>query len=192
MKPAAAVVAADAAPYGTRAMRGREVRDERPDDRRRVFEVQARAFGRADEARLVDALRAATHPHVSLVAVEDGAVVGHVFLSPVTLDAAEPSPPLAGLAPVGVLPERRRRGIGSALIRAALERARAQWTAVFLVGDPAYYTRFGFVLAAPRGFSYGDPRFDAALQVLELRPNALTGRSGRVRFHPAFAAEVDG
>jgi putative acetyltransferase len=63
------------------------------------------------------------------------------------------------------------------------------WEAVFLLGDPAYYARFGFRAAAPP-FTFGDPAADPALQLLELRPGVLAGQSGRVRYHPAFVEDV--
>lgn len=164
------------------------IRSEQAADRERVFEVQALAFERANEARAVDQLRAEARPQLSLVALEGDEIVGHVFLSPVTLEGAGPSPSLAGLAPVGVLPERQGRGVGSALVREAIERApRLGWQAILLVGDPRYYSRFGFALAAPMGFRYGHPHFDAALQVRELVAGSLAGRSGRVVYHAAFA-----
>ena len=92
------------------------------------------------------------------------------------------------LGPMAVRPDRQGEGIGGALVRAALAGAgELGWPAVFLVGDPAYYVRFGFELAAPRGFTYGHPHFDPVLQVAVLTAGALDGRSGRVCFHPAFA-----
>ena len=164
------------------------IRWERPADHQRVFEIQSAAFRRRNEAELVVALRRSTSPQVSLIAEQDGRSVGHVFFSPVGFDPPAPSLRAAGLAPIAVEPGSQRRGIGSALVRAGLERCAALgWRAVFLVGSPAYYSRFGFALAAPQGFGYGDPRFDAALQALELEPGALTGCGGRVCFHAAFA-----
>jgi len=159
-----------------------------PSDHPRVFAVHEAAFGRPNEATLVDALRASAHPQISLVADVDGEVVGHVFFSPVSIQPAAHTPPLAGLAPVAVHPTYQGRGIGAALIRAGLQRcSQYDWRAVFLVGNPAYYSRFGFVLAAPLNLTYGDPAFDRALQVVELTRGALDGCRGRVCFHPAFA-----
>jgi putative acetyltransferase len=165
----------------------RTLRAEQPRDHARVHEIVTAAFGRDNEARLVDALRERARPTVSWVAEEADAVVGHVLVSPVVLASAPGTRDLAGLAPVAVDPSRHGVGIGGALVRAALEAAGEQgWRAVFLVGSPAYYARFGFVPAAPRGFTYGDPAVDPALQAIELEPGALAGRSGLVQFHPAF------
>jgi putative acetyltransferase len=163
------------------------VRAELPSDHERVFAINAAAFGRPDEARLVSALRSSASPRISLVAEVDAEVVGHVFFSPVTIESPSAAPPVAGLAPVAVDPEHQGRGAGSKLVRAGLRRCPARgWRAVFVVGDPAYYSRFGFVRAAPMGFTY-DERFDPVLQVIELTPGALDRCRGRVRYHPAFA-----
>jgi putative acetyltransferase len=162
------------------------IRDERPDEVERVHELQTAAFGRRSEADLVDALRASADPQLSLVAEQDGRIVGHAFFSPVTIDATG-SPPAAGLAPVGVWPQDQGRGVGSALVRAGLGRCPALgWQAVFLVGSPAYYGRFGFELAAPRGFHYHSELFDSVFQVIELEADALGGLRGFVRYHPAL------
>jgi putative acetyltransferase len=163
-----------------------EIRPERTSDHERVFAIQAAAFGRPNEARLVSALRGSVHPSLSLVAELDGRLAGHVFFSPLSIEGG--SPPVGGLAPVGVDPELQRRGVGSALIREGLRRSvEVGWRAIFLLGNPAYYARFGFVLAAPLGFHYRDAGFDAAFQVIELEPGALRSSRGLVHFPEAFA-----
>ena len=86
------------------------------------------------------------------------------------------------------MPAVQGRGVGSALIREALERCPAVgWSAVFLLGDPAYYSRFGFVMAAPRGFRYESELFDSSFQVLELADGTLDGSSGWVHYNRAFS-----
>ncbi len=88
---------------------------------------------------------------------------------------------------MGVLPELQRRGIGSALVREGLHQCvDLGWHAVFLLGDPAYYSRFGFVLAAPLGVRYRHESFDPAFQVRELAPGALQGCAGWAHYHEAF------
>jgi len=164
-----------------------EIRPEVATDHARVYEIQAAAFERRNEAELVDRLRDVAAPQLSLVAHEGDQLLGHVFFSPVTIGEPSASPAAGGLAPVAVDPARQRSGIGVALIKAGLAACPALgWQAVFLVGNPAYYSRFGFVLAAPMGFTYGDPIFDAVFQVKELTSGALEGTRGRVHFHPAF------
>jgi putative acetyltransferase len=165
------------------------VRPERPSDHDAVRRVHAAAFTTPHEADLVDALRAGARPLVSLVAEEDGHVVGHVMLSPVELPG-HPDRRLMGLAPLAVLPTRQRSGIGAALMWAGLERCRDIGTgAVVVLGHPAYYPRFGFMPADDHGI--GCPFLDApsdAWMILELEPGHLRGASGTTRWHAAFDA----
>jgi putative acetyltransferase len=122
------------------------LRPARPDDAAAIDALLGAAFGGQDEARLVARLRASGEAVVELVAEEDGAIVGQVMLSRMV----QPEGWLA-LAPVAVAPGRQRRGIGSALVRAAGAAARAGgWQAVVVVGDPGYYGRFGFSVDAAR------------------------------------------
>lgn len=165
------------------------IRPERESDRDAVFDVHARAFGRRAEAELVDALRARAVPQISLVADEAGLAIGHVFLSPVTIgDAAELPAPMA-LGPLAVHPNHQRRGAGSRLVVEALERARrAGHPLVVVLGNPAYYRRFGFVRAALHDLRYERPAPEPAFQVVALSPGALAGRRGLVRYHAAFSS----
>jgi putative acetyltransferase len=147
--------------------------------------VHEAAFGRPDEARLAARLVQEASPLVSLVAEQGEHVVGHVLFSPVRIEG---QPLAAGaLGPVGVLPELQGRGAGSGLIRAGLAACRElDWRLLFVLGDPAYYARFGFALAAPHRLHYASHAFDAAFQVQELVPGALIGHAGWVRYHEAF------
>src|SRR5215204_3326406 len=121
------------------------VRAETVEDIPVIRRVNELAFGQPGEADLVDALRAAARPYISLVAVSEGQVVGHIFFNPVTLEA-EGSDFILGLAPMAVLPEYQRRGIGSRLVRVGLEECRRiGCDAVVVVGHAEYYPRFGFV-----------------------------------------------
>lgn len=164
------------------------IRPETPADHARVDEIEEAAFGRVDEAALVRRLRAAPLETLSLVAERDGALLGHVFFSPVEIDGEGDPPPTVGLAPLAVDPAQQATGVGSALVRTGLRECLAiGWQAVFLLGDPAYYSRFGFELAAPRGFRYESEVFDSAFQVIELVPGALSDCRGWVRYHEAFA-----
>lgn len=131
-------------------------------------------------------LEAAGHATVSLVAEIGGRAVGHVLFSPVALDPEEPGFLCAGLGPVAVLPEFQRRGVGSALILAGLKESRDfGLSGVVLLGDPAYYSRFGFERASESGFrnEYG---VDAPFQFID-----LSGKKSRhdalIRYGPEFA-----
>ena len=124
------------------------IRTERAGDRAAIHGLVEEAFGGPREAKLVDALRNGGALAVSLVAEDEGRLIGHVALSRLK----SPSGALA-LAPVAVSPQRQRRGVGSLLVREALGRARrGDWEIVFVVGDPAYYSRFGFSAEAAAPF----------------------------------------
>jgi putative acetyltransferase len=164
------------------------VRDEAPRDHAAVRAIHASAFGRAAEADLVDALRGRAQPCISLVAAVDDAVVGHIMFSPVTADG-HPHTPLMGLAPMAVQASHRGRGIGSALVRAGLDRCRAlEMHAVVVLGHPGYYPRFGFSPASRYGIRCPYEAPDEAFMLLELRPGALRGVHGAARYHPDFDA----
>jgi len=167
------------------------VRPETDADARRVFDVEQAAFGGPFEPELVEQLRREASPTVSLVALQGDELVGHVFFSPVEVETNPRHLRFGALAPLAVDPPAQARGIGAALVREGLGACRRLgWKGVFLVGDPRYYGRFGFELAAPRGLRYGHPHFDAALQVLELEPGALGGCEGLVLYPPAFGQET--
>jgi putative acetyltransferase len=162
------------------------VRPERPADADAVRRVNDAAFDGPAEGVLVDALRAAGQAVVSLVAEADGLVVGHVLLSPVTVDDAGD---VLGLGPMAVFPAHQRTGVGTALVGAALAAARARGSAaVVVLGHPAYYPRFGFVPASRFGLSSEYDAPDDAFLALELRPGGLAGRRGVVRYRKEFAA----
>ena len=118
------------------------IRAEEQLDRAGVRAVNVAAFETALEANLVDALRDQAEPIVSLVAEDDGVIVGHIMFSPVSL-SGHPALHIMGLAPMAVSPARQRKGIGSALVRAGLERCRRLGIgAVVVLGHPAYLPTF--------------------------------------------------
>jgi len=163
------------------------VRYERTADHSVVFNINARAFGGPNEARLVEALRESARPQISLVALDQGRVVGHIFFSPVTVGISARAWEAIGLAPMAVEPEWQNRGIGSALVRAGLATCLAiRRPVVFVLGHPEYYPRFGFSPAPPLGLRFRGPEFDPAFMVAELEPGALAGRTGEVRYLPDF------
>lgn len=162
------------------------IRAEIPNDRPAIRTVHLAAFHTSVEANLVDALRAQAHPLVSLVALCNGAIAGHILFSPVKL-SGHPQICVMGLAPMGVMPEQQRKGIGSALVRAGLEECRRSGAdAVVVLGYPDYYPRFGFTCADMFGIrcEYNAPR--EAFMALELRSGALAGASGVACYHPVF------
>ncbi len=163
----------------------RSIRLEVPEDLEAIRAVHVGAFPTPLEARLVDLLRAAGRLTVSLVAVVDGTVIGHVGFSPVT--AANGATGI-GLAPVAVAEAHRRQGVAARLIEAGLAACRAasiEWAVV--LGSPHYYGRFGFRPAPAFGLSdeYGG---GDAFQVLEFVPGRLPVGTGLVKYAPEFAA----
>ena len=163
------------------------IRREEPGDEAAVRAVHHAAFPTHAEARLVDRLRVGGKARVSLVAVLDGQVVGHILFSPVCIAA-----PVAlcwglGLAPIAVVPAHQRRGVGSLLITEALAVCRRLSSAfVVVLGKPGYYSRFGFQRASAVGLSneYGA---DEAFMVLELQPGSLPPIGGLVKYAQEFA-----
>lgn len=164
------------------------IRKEHPEDFEAVRRVVEVAFGRADEALLVGAIRASEHyvPAYALVADDSGRIVGHVMLSRVMLRAGDRAETVLALAPVSVAPDRQGQGIGSALVRDVITRADAAGEALVVVlGHPSYYPRFGFTPARAMGINPPTPSFpDDAFMALRLSRDC--GLRGTVEYPLAF------
>ena len=161
------------------------IRPESAADISAIRGVNERAFGSSIEADLVDALRIEGYARLPLVAVAEGQIVGHVLFSRLPIVTPTGTIDALALAPVAVLPEFQRRGIGSKLIAAGLEQCAAMGEMIVIVlGEPAFYGRFGFsaALAAPLECAYACEAF----QALELQPRALRGVTGKVEYPPPF------
>jgi putative acetyltransferase len=157
-----------------------DIRETSKEDRSALHDLHRRAFGGAVEADLVLALLDGDAPLISLGAYDGERLCGHVLFS-----RLEGPPAALALAPVAAQPELQRQGIGSALIRAGLEKARkAGWQSVFVLGEPAYYGRFGFraELAAGATCAWSGPY----LQALELKEGALQNYSGPLIYAAPF------
>lgn len=167
------------------------IRSETPADHSAVRRINELAFGTANEANLVDALRACTDPFISLVAVKDEEIVGHIFFSPVSIESENATFTAMGLAPMAVLPQYQKQGVGSALVEAGLKECmRIGHYVVIVVGHAEYYPRFGFTPARAKGLSCEFDVPDDVFMVAELSPGALNGRQGLVRYHPEFKKHV--
>lgn len=164
------------------------IRPEVERDRAAVHALNVSAFDGPAEAALVDLLRDRAQPLISLIADEDGAVVGHIMFSPVAL-SGHPALGIMGLAPMAVAPAHQRRGIGSALVRAGLDECRQRGIdAVVVLGHARFYPRFGFAPAVARGIrsEYDVP--DDTFMVLELHKGSLDGKSGTASYHEVFGS----
>ena len=171
---------------GRSTVRRVQVRDELPGDEAVIRRANELAFGRAEEADLVDALRASGAVTLSLVAVVEGQIAGHILFSPVAIEGARGT--MIGLAPMAVLPSHQRRGIGSALVREGIDRLRREGHgAIVVLGHPEYYPRFGFTRARSFGLTCEFECPDEAFMALELVKGALAN-GGFVRYRPEFSA----
>lgn len=164
------------------------IRSETDADHAAIRAVVDAAFAQAPQAsgtesRIVDALRRDGALSVSLVADIDGRIAGHVAISPVSIEGTTG---WHGLGPVAVAPTDRGHGVGSALVQAALSELRTAGSlGCVVLGEPGYYSRFGF--DAVEGLSYpgAPPGYFMALAFGETVPR------GVVSYHPAFASVDD-
>jgi putative acetyltransferase len=164
------------------------IRPERPEDAYRVRHVNELAFAQPAEADLVERLRHACPDSLSLVA-EDDVVVGHILFTSVVVESAGRAVVGMGLAPMAVLPDRQRQGIGSQLVRRGLDILRERRCPfVVVIGHAEYYPRFGFEPASTHGLASqweGVP--DAAFMVLVLDAHAMAGVAGVAKYIGAFS-----
>jgi putative acetyltransferase len=164
-----------------------DIRDERPADVRSIRQVNRRAFGRDQEANIVDALRSNGATLLSMIAVVEDDVVGHVMYSPVAIGEMTG----AGLGPMAVVPERQRQGIGSNLVTISLQRLRsAACPFVAVVGHPRFYPRFGFKPASSYGISSEWSVPDEVFMILVLDPLEMQTVRGLARYRPEFSTVV--
>jgi putative acetyltransferase len=168
------------------------VRPESLGDAAAIARVHERAFGQPDEARLVEALRESTAylPELSLVAEVDGEVAGHVMLTRAVVEDGEGGRAFVlVLAPIGVLPERQRAGVGSALMWAALAAADGMGAPlVTVVGEPAFYARFDFVAAYRHGIAPPEPLPGDVFQARARGRGPDPGIRGTLVYPAPFAA----
>jgi putative acetyltransferase len=163
------------------------VRDETGEEAPTVFTIHEAAFPTDAEARLVDALRASGNLSVSLVATVGSAIIGHIAFSPVEIQTSSSPSKGLGLAPVAVAPAYQRQGVGSAMIRAGLERCKEmQARYVVVLGEPAYYQRFGFRAAHLRGIR-NEYQAQEEFMIMELVPGGIPGGGGLARYCKEFS-----
>jgi len=171
------------------------IREERPVDIENVRKLNEKAFtqafGQAPEADLVDRLRENCSNILSLVAVQNDQVIGHIYFSPVNISGDKIIEGI-GLGPMAVLPEFQRRGIGSQLVQAGIEiLKRRGYTFIIVLGHPEYYPRFGFKRASHSGIrSQWEGVPDEAFMILILNEEAMIGVCGIARYRNEFDETV--
>ncbi len=162
-----------------------QIREETISDIKATHRVHELAFDSSAEAQLVDLLRSRGVAAISLVAEDEGEIVGHILFSPVSID-----PPARGWRALGVVRDRQRQGIGKALINEGLQRGKERgFQLVVVLGDPPYYTKYGFMRS--KHFELGNEyQADEHFMVVELTPGVLDSITGVVKYAPEFN-EVD-
>ena len=161
-----------------------EIRPERPEDISAIREVNRRAFGGEQEANIVDALRSNGAALLSLVAVLNGQVVGHVLYSPASVGTVEG----AALGPMSVLPDHQRQGIGSALVEAGnRQRKDAGCPFIVVLGHAGFYPRFGFRAASTRAITCGWDVPDEVFMLLVLDERRMQRVSGLAKYRDEFS-----
>jgi putative acetyltransferase len=163
------------------------IRPEEPGDQAAIHHVNTLAFGQPQEADLVAALRSNGGLTISLVAVQDGRIVGHIAFSPVTITSDSATIDAIGLAPMAVLPEYQRLGIGSQLVEAGLHACHnTPYGVVVVLGHAHYYPRFGFTPAKPYRIVWEHKVLEEVFMVQELKAGALAQTRGVVKYRPEF------
>ena len=163
-----------------------EIREEQEGKYQEIRQVIVAAFGGDIEANVVELLRHRNKDPVALVAVSNNKIVGHIMFSLVTITPAPKAFRAVGLAPLSVLPEFQRQGIGSMLTRKGLKKcAAAGFEMVVVLGSHYYYPRFGFSRASLYGLG-NEYDTDEHFMAIELKNSALDKVSGTVQYSPEF------
>ncbi|WP_425613793.1 GNAT family N-acetyltransferase [Anatilimnocola sp. NA78] len=161
------------------------IRAEQPEDSLAIDEVVRKAFGQEDEATLVRALRELGLNLLSLVAISQGGIVGHLLFTRLPIVSDDRIWNAVALAPLAVVPAKQRMGVGSGLMQVGLQQLKEQGERIVVVlGHEHYYTRFGFTAAAAEPLS--GPFRGPSWMALELAPGALQGVAGQVKYAAPF------
>lgn len=164
------------------------IRQETITDFPQVYNIHAAAFGQKDESEIVERIRKGAHfvPALSLVANYQNQIGGHILFSKIKINCSPEFECLA-LAPVAVLPEFQKKGIGKKLVNAGLEIAKSLgFEAVIVLGHKDYYPKFGFQKAIDFGISCPFDVPDEHFMAIELKENALSGKAGTVVYPSEF------
>jgi putative acetyltransferase len=164
------------------------IREEQPGDIKIIRDVNKRAFGQRQEADLVDKLRQNCDDLLSLVALMQNQVVGHILFTPVMVESEDNIVKGMALAPMAVLPEYQRQGIGSELVRAGIEKLKKrQCPFIIVLGHAEYYPRLGFEPASRYGVRSEWEVPDEAFMILVIGEFEMQGGVALARYRPEFA-----
>jgi putative acetyltransferase len=166
-----------------------KIRFEKPEDIAFIHSVNEQAFGRVSEAKLVDTLRLACTDHLSLVADDNGSIIGHLMFTPVVVTDGKQKTEGMGLAPMAVLPSKQHQGIGTQLVDTGLQILKEKGCPFIIVlGHPEYYPRFGFQAASGRNIrTQWDGVPDEAFMILVMDHEAMQNVSGIAIFRYEFS-----
>jgi putative acetyltransferase len=166
-----------------------QIRAERNGDQEDIRQINDTAFKGDNESRLVDAIRNSELfvPELSLVAVADGKLIGHILFSIVYINSDEGEIPTLALAPMAVVPEQQNKRIGSMLVEEGLKRAKDQgFKHAVVLGHPEFYPKFGFVPASTKGIEAPFPVPDEVFMAIELKEGSLDQIKGKIVYPSAF------
>jgi predicted N-acetyltransferase YhbS len=167
------------------------IRREKEEDFNNIYEINKQAFDQKDESELIERIRAGKNfiPELSLVAEENGKIIGHILFSKIKIIGKKEFESLA-LAPMAVLPTYQNQGIGAKLIKEGLKKARKLgFDSVIVLGHKNYYPRFGFERASRWNIKCPFEVPDEAFMAIELNVGALKERSGIVEYPREFGIE---
>ncbi|MBD3208596.1 MAG: GNAT family N-acetyltransferase [Candidatus Nealsonbacteria bacterium] len=170
------------------------IRAEKPEDYAAIYEINKRAFNSEFEAKLIDTIRHSNNfiSDLSLVALKDNSIVGHILFSQANIKSREKERPVLILAPIAVLPEFQKQGIGSLLVKKGLHKSQTLgYDIVALIGYPGFFSRFGFSPARSKGLELslkGDIP-EESFMVYELKKGVLGDVEGIVDFPLYFEEE---
>jgi len=164
------------------------IRKEEKKDYNDIFEINKSAFGQEEESKLIDKIRSGDNfiSDISLVAEIDGKIIGHILFSKIEISGSSIFKSLA-LAPMAVVPEFQKKGVGSKLIKEGIRKAKdLEFESIIVLGHKDYYPRFGFQKASKWNIKCPFEAPDETFMAIELFENALKDKSGTVVYPPEF------
>ena len=168
------------------------IRKEKNEDFKSIYEINYQAFKQKNESELIEKIRGSKNfvPELSLIAEKNGKKVGHILLSKIKIKGEKEFESLIP-APLAVLPELQKQGIGKKLITEGLRKARELgFSSVIVVGHKDYYPKFGFEKASKWNIKCSFEVPDEAFLAIELKDGALEDKSGIVEYPKEFGIEV--